>query len=152
MKKLSRLCSFGLGFLAVLASCAGGAETNAGIQQILDQVQAKHTDLVRLTVHAVPAGKTEACAVASTAADKRGKPSDKEDLQAMSTGKEVVLDEGENVDVTVPLPGADGKNIGAVGVTIKGGAGKSRDQLVAQARSIAQSVIDSVRGAKAPLW
>ena len=139
------------GLFVWATGCAGGAAPSAGIQQIVDSVQAKHTDLVRLTVHAVPAGKTQACAVASTAADKRGKPSDPEDLEAMSSGKEVVLDQGGNVDVTVPLPGMDGKNVGAVGVTLKAGS-KSRDQLIGDARNIAQSVIDAVRAAKTPLW
>ncbi|MCC7012779.1 MAG: hypothetical protein IT454_09480 [Planctomycetes bacterium] len=132
--------------------CSSCESTATSAQELVEQVAARHSDVVRLTIHAVPAGGSEARAVASTVAEKRGKPSDPEDLKAMATAEPVVLQEGANVDVTLPLRGADGKPIGATGVTLANPNGLGQAQLVERAQGIARELESAIQAAKAPLW
>lgn len=138
----------------VLAACAS---TDAGpypaAQEVLDEVAARHPGLVRLTLHAVPAGGTQCTQLASTMPERRGRPSDPEDLEAMQTGHEVVLDEPGAVDVTVAiLRAADGKPTAVAGVTLRSAEGTDRDALIQRARSIAGELAAAVQSAGKPLW
>lgn len=107
-------------------------------QAVVESVAAAHTDVVRLTVHAVPAGNSAMVAVASTLADKLGKASDPEDVRAVQTGAVQVLDEAGAVDYTVPVKPVDGKFTAAVGVTLK--AGGDQQAQMAHAKAIAAEV------------
>lgn len=137
----------------VAAGCQGTGQGGAAssAQQIVETVAAKHPEVVRLTLHAVPSGGTQMHAVGSTAPAKRGKPSDPEDARAMQTGEEVVLQEDADLDVTLPLSDAAGKRTAVAGVTLKG-AGKTREQLLADARAIAAEMNAAIRVAQQPLW
>lgn len=115
----------------------------AKAQSVVESVAKQHPDCVRLTVHCTMEGGTKACA--STVADKIGKASDKEDLDAMRTGETIVLDEAGAIDVTVPINGKDGKYASACGVTMK--AGTPRDQALAKATTIAKAVEAGLGGA-----
>jgi hypothetical protein len=138
--------------LIVLAACASTKRPYPEAQDVVDRVAAKHPDLVRLTLHAVPSGKTECTQLASTVGKRRGKPSDPEDLEAMRTGKEVVLDEQGAIDVTVPILMKGGKATAVTGVTLRAAEGSNRNALVARARVIAGEVAAEVRAAGKPLW
>lgn len=127
------LCSLPL---LVLASCASAPDPQA--QSLVESIAHKNADIVRLTVHTMPAGATGYKAVASTSSSKLGKPSDPEDLQAMQTGDIVVLDETGAIDVTVPILMKQGKYSAATGVTVKESLGK--DAAIALARKIAGDV------------
>ncbi|MFM1874156.1 MAG: hypothetical protein RL398_3578 [Planctomycetota bacterium] len=107
-------------------------------QAAVEAVAAAHQEVVRLTVHAVPAGGTGMVAVASTLADKLGKASDPEDVRAVQTGAVQVLDEAGAVDYTVPVKPVDGKFTAAVGVTLK--AGGDQQAQMAHAKAIAAEV------------
>jgi len=140
--------------VAVLGACSS-ADKNPyqAAQTVLDEVAGQHADLARLTLHATPMGKSDLVQIASTMAERRGKPSDPEDLEAMRTGKEVVRDEPEAVDVTVPiLPGADGKATAVAGVTLHTSESMSKDDLVKQAHAIAEELAAAVQAAGKSLW
>lgn len=130
--------------LTVVPACksTGCCETCVDPQAVVEQIAKEHPECTRLTVHCTPAGETAAIACASTAADKKGKPSDPEDLRAMQTGQTVVLDEAGALDVTVPICAKDGKHMAACGVTLKGAG--SRDQQIAAATAIAKKVESSL--------
>ena len=139
-------------FVTMLAACASTKSPYPAAQDIVDGVAAKHPELVRLTLHAVPEGKTECTQVASTAKGRRGKPSDPEDLDAMKTGRQVVLDEPGAVDVTVPILRKGGKPTAVTGVTLRAAEGADRATLVNKARAIAEEVAIAVRAAGKPVW
>jgi hypothetical protein len=139
-------------FVTMLAACASMKAPYPAAQDIVDGVAAKHPDLVRLTLHAVPADKTECTQVASTAKKRRGKPSDPEDLEAMKTGKHIVLDEPGAIDVTVPILRSRGKATAVTGVTLRAEEGADRAALVSKAHAIAEEVASAVRAAGKPVW
>lgn len=140
--------------VALLAACAstGGDVPYPEAQQLIDRIAAEQTDLVRLTLHAVPTGKTECIQLASTTPERRGKPSDPEDLDAMRTGKEVVLNEPGALDVTVPILAKGGKPTAIAGVTLRSDKMADRDALIQRAKKIADSLAAAVSASSKPLW
>ena len=145
-----RLVSFLL--FAMLGACASTKSPYPAAQDIVDGVAAKHPELVRLTLHAVPEGKSECMQLASTVAGRRGKPSDPEDLKAMKTGRQVVLDESGAIDVTVPILRVNGIATAVAGVTLGMKDGDDRAALVSKARGIAEELAAAVRAAGKPVW
>ena len=138
-------------FVAMLGACASMKTPYPAAQDIVDGVAAKHPELVRLTLHAVPEGK-ECTQVASTLKKRRGKPSDPEDIEAMKTGREIVLDESGALDVTVPILRVNGKPTAVAGVTLRMEEGASRFALVNKARAIAEELARAVHAAGKPVW
>lgn len=134
----------------VAAGCQSTAAPCADTQAVVESVAKQHPDCVRLTVHSAPPAGGAWCVIASTSADKLGKPSDKEDLDAMGTGRTVVLDEPGAVDVTVPILLKDAKWRATCGVTVKAAAGANRQQLVDNANSIAKAVEASMAAKSLP--
>jgi hypothetical protein len=125
---------------ALLPGCQSPQALRPDLQALVEKIAKEHTDIVRLTVHTEPPGGGSLCAVASTSADKLGKPSDPEDLRAIETGKAVVLDEAGAVDVTVPVLQRAGQWKAAVGVTLRGAAGQTQEQATAKATQIAKTI------------
>lgn len=142
--------------LLVLAACASLRNDDdtpyPESQEVVDRVAERHDDLVRLTLHAVPQGESECTQVASTSPERRGRPSDPEDLQAMRTGEEVVLAEPGAIDVTVPILVRDGNPTAVAGVTLRAEQGADREALVSRARGIARELESEVRSAGGRLW
>lgn len=130
-------------FALLAVGCTAKVESTSPADtaaQTAIEAAAKATpDVVRLTVHMQQANGSSV-AVASTSADKLGKPSDKEDVQAMQTGQTVVLDEKDAVDVTVPVMQKDGKWTAAIGVTLKAPAGADKEALKKKAAEIASGI------------
>lgn len=128
-------------FAAFAASCASTSSccgTKCDPQAVVEQVAKANPTVTRLTVHCKQAdGSAVACA--STSAEKKGKASDKEDLQAMDSGTAVVLEEQNGLDVTVPMMKKDGKFAAACGVTFAD-KGLDRAAAVKQAETIAKAV------------
>lgn len=149
--RCARLLFSLVAFAAVGCQGMGGNEQFASAQQTLQSVAANYPNLVRLSLHATPAGTSQMKAIASTSASKRGTPSDPEDVAAVQDGKESVLEEGGNLDVTLPIADASGQRIAAAGITLKND-GRSRDQLITDARTIAGQLGSAVRAAGKPLW
>ncbi|MHC4847831.1 MAG: hypothetical protein ACYTEG_05175 [Planctomycetota bacterium] len=139
--------------VAMLGACASMKKSPyPAAQDIVDGVAAKHPELVRLTLHAVPADKAECTQVASTMKKRRGKPSDPEDLKAMKTGQQIVLDEEGAVDVTVPILRVNGKPTAVAGVTLSMEPGANKAALINKARGIAEELAAAVRAAGKPVW
>lgn len=140
--------------LFALSCCAEPAEEDrfAVAQAIVESVVANHPDLVRLTIHAVPTGETASRIIACNVAEKRGQPSDPEDLQAMKTLETVILHESEMLDVTAPILDPAGRAIGATGITLNAGESATEEALVEKAHSIARELMEAIRDADGPLW
>lgn len=117
-------------------------------QTIVEAVAKDYPNVTRLTVHAVPPTGGGHVAVASTLAEKLGKPSDPEDLKAMKNGETVVIEETGGLDVTVPICSKEGKFTAAAGVTFKTEKGSDQRQLVELAKAIAKVLEDKMAAAK----
>lgn len=115
----------------------------ADAQALVESVARQNPECTRLTLHCAMAGGTKCCA--STLAAKVGQPSDREDLEAIQTGRPVVLDETGALDVTVPIREQEGRFHAACGVTLKS-AGMTREQAVTKATAIAAAVDKGLQG------
>ena len=124
------------------------AEQFGQVQEVVDQIVVTHARLVRLTVHAVPAGQTESKIIACNIREKIGKTSDPEDIDAMRTRKPVILREGTNLDVTMPILNDAGQVIGATGITFRDDGSGDENELIAEARRIAEEVAAGIQSAK----
>jgi hypothetical protein len=109
-------------------------------QKLVDELAAKHPELVRIGLHLTPPTGSENLIVASNVASKIGQKSDPEDLAAMRTGKPVALREQGNFDVTLPLHDASGKVIGAIGLTFKPAANEQEAAAIQRAQSITRDL------------
>lgn len=141
--------------VAVLGACASTSQDVtpfAKAQVVVDGVAARHPDVVRLTLHAVPSGSSQCTMLASTAPGRAGKPSDPEDLQALETGMPVVLDEEDALDVTVPILLEDDKPTAVAGVTLRRSADSDRAVLIGRAKAIAEELASAARAAGMPPW
>jgi hypothetical protein len=121
-------------------------------QELVNNMVSKHPDLVRLTIHAVPAGEEASKIIACNIKEKIGKLSDPEDLEAMKTGKTVTLKEGDNLDVTAPIFDKAGKPIAATGITLRFRKGESENEVIEKAKSIAEELTIAIQAADKPLW
>lgn len=141
-------------FVAALGACTSSESPApfAQAQVLVDGVAARHPDLLRLTLHAVPTGGTVCTQLASTLPERRGKPSDPEDLQALETGAAVVLEEPDALDVSVPILFESGKPSAIAGVTLRAAADSDRAILIARAKAIAEELASAAREAGKPQW
>lgn len=139
--------------LFLFAACGAlGGSQNPEAQKLVGAVAQRYTEIVRLTLHAVPTGGSESRVIASTDTARIGKASDKEDLEAMASGQAVVLEEPEALDVTVPVLPVQGKPTAVVGVTLRHPAGRERAATIARAEEIAKAVADAARASTEPMW
>lgn len=141
MRSLFSFSLVALSLVACHSTSHCDACTNA--QAVVDSVAKQNAECVRLTVHCAMDGGAKCCA--STMAERVGKASDKEDVEAMQTGKNVVLEEPGAIDVTIPIRQEGGKFHSTCGVTLKA-AGMTREQAVAKATTIAKAVEDGLKG------
>jgi hypothetical protein len=142
--------------LALLLYSCGDISDNgahsADVQRLVEQIVAKHPKLVRLTIHAVPTGETESRIIASNISDKLGNLSDPEDLRVMTTKETVVLREGNNLDVTMPILDQAGKAVAATGITLERDGITGEKALVIEAQTIAQELTTGIQAAKRLPW
>lgn len=143
---------FAVPFLLLAACGALGGSENPEAQKLVGAVAQRYTEIVRLTLHAVPTGGSECRVIASTEAARVGRVSDKEDLEAMASGQPVVLEEPEALDVTVPILPVQGKSTAVVGVTLRNPARRDREAVVARAQEIAKAVAEAVQASTDPMW
>lgn len=131
----------------VTASC-GSHHVDTSAQAFIESMAKQNPDVLRLTLHAIPEGGDSYHAIASSNADKLGKPSDPEDLKAMESGETIVLDEDGAIDVTVPIHMRDGKHRAAAGVTMASKVG--REAAITEAKRLAamidRDLLDILRG------
>ncbi|MBI3671013.1 MAG: hypothetical protein HY237_14690 [Acidobacteria bacterium] len=109
-------------------------------QKLVDDLVARHPELIRVGLHVTPRNRTQNLIIASNVAEKIGKRSDPEDLKAMRTGQPVVLREGANFDITLPLHDATGKIIGAMGLTFKPWPGEAEADAIGCTRGLAAEI------------
>lgn len=140
MRIATIVCSFL--FPLFVAGCTAKQPTTGdeGLQSLVDATAKANPDVIRLTVHKANASGGGSTVAASTSAEKLGKPSDKEDLQAMETGQTVVLEEKDALDITVPAMQKDGKWTAAIGVTLKAPAGTDKEALKKRASEVASGL------------
>ena len=143
--------------LLALLLCSCGASSDNGdesadVQRLVEQTVARHPKLVRLTVHAVPTGETESRIIASNISDKLGNVSDPEDLRVMTTKEIVVLREGNNLDVTMPILDTAGKPVAATGITLEEDDVTGETALMMEAQMIAQELTTGIQAAKRLPW
>ena len=139
----------------LLCSCGASSvngEESADVQRLVEQIVAKHPKLVRLTIHAVPTGETESRIIASNISDKLGNLSDPDDLRVMTTKETVVLREGNNLDVTMPILDQAGKAVAATGITLERDGITGEKALVMEAPTIAQELTTGIQAAKSLPW
>ena len=144
-----------LAVLALVALSACGSfrrDSFPEAQQLVSAVAQRYTEVIRLTLHTVPSGETELRTIASTDPARVGRPSDPEDVQAMRSGEEVVLEESEAIDVPVPVLQLQGAATAVVGVTLRHPAGRAREATVLRAREIARAVANAVQRSPEPMW
>ncbi len=113
-------------------------------QKLVDDLAAKHPDLVRIGLHLTPPNSSDNIIAACNIAARIGQKSDPEDLQAMRTGKPVVLREEGNFDVTLPLHTASGKVIGAIGLTFEPRSNEKESSAVVRARTMARELENQI--------
>jgi len=118
-------------------------------QAIVDEIMVRHSDLVRLTIHAVPAGGHRSRVIASTYPGKLNQWSDPEDVETLETGEPVEMTEGADLDYTAPVLDSSGAVIAAVGVTVTGTA---RPAMLASAKEIAGETSRAIVDAPGKLW
>ncbi len=109
-------------------------------QKLVDELAAKHPELVRIGLHLTPPNSSDNIIVACSLATRIGQKSDPEDLTAMRTGKPVVLKEAGNFDVTLPLHTVTGRVIGAIGLTFKPQGNERESAAAERAKKMAAEV------------
>ncbi|MGH9713055.1 MAG: family 16 glycoside hydrolase [Candidatus Acidiferrales bacterium] len=109
-------------------------------QQLVNELVARHPELVRIGMHVTPPNKPDNIIVACNVPERIGRKSDLEDLKAMNSGQPVVMKEGENFDVTLPLHDAVGKAIGAIGLTFRPLPGEQDKDAVRRAQVMAHEI------------
>jgi len=109
-------------------------------QKLVDELAARHPELIRIGLHLTPPDRLDNIIVACNIAARVGQKSDPEDLKAMHTGQPVVLKEQGNFDVTLPLHNAFGKVIGAIGLTFEPQGDEPESRAAERAKKIAAEV------------
>lgn len=107
-------------------------------QKLVDELAMRHPEIARIGLHLTPPGAPDNIIIASNIPAKIGQRSDPEDLKAMQSSTAVVLKEGTNFDVTLPLHDATGRIIGAIGLTLSPKQGEREADVVKRAIAIAQ--------------
>jgi hypothetical protein len=140
--------------LAALAACSSPSQDSSGArsataQAIVDRAAGQHAEIARLSIHAIPPGESSPRIVASTVAGRLGEPSDPEDVRALDGGEEIVLQEGKNLDYTMPVRDQAGRTLAVIGITISGTTG-GKDAMLARAKELANELAGELRAAK--IW
>src|SRR5262245_39558820 len=137
------LCTIGVLCVAG-AGCTKEVGGNAAIQAVVDATAKKDPDILRLTVHCAAADRKSTVVLASTLPAKIGKSSDKEDLDALATGKTIVLEEPNARDFSVPVLPQNGEPTHVIGVTLKAPPDANKEALQAKAAEIANSLAAAI--------
>jgi hypothetical protein len=117
-------------------------------QQLVDKLAADHPDLLRVALHVTPPKKSDNLIIPCNLPERIGRKSDPEDLQAMRMGQPILLKEGENFDVTLPLHDAAGRTIGAIGLTFKPRPGEQDPAATRRARAMAGQIEKQIASAE----
>lgn len=83
-------------------------------QQLIVRIKAEHPEIQKLSLHAVPPGRSESAIIASNLPEKIGKLSSPGDLQTVAAGEPNVhrIDKDQFWDTFVPVHDRNGRVIG----------------------------------------
>ena len=127
-----------------LSASASASSSGIYAQRLVDELAARHPELVRIGMHVTPPNKSDNIIIACNLSERIGWKSDAEDLKAMKSGQPVVLKEDGNFDVTLPLHDAAGKAIGAIGLTFKPLPGEKSEGAARRARAMAREIENQI--------
>lgn len=112
--------SFGLMSILAGAQKPGASEGSAYVrinaplaQGLVDKAMAKHSDIEKLGIHAVPPGETENVIIACSIRSKNGKKSSAADLEKLARAKPTAarIDTQEIFDLLLPITDAHGGDL-----------------------------------------
>lgn len=107
-------------------------------QKLVEEAHAKHPETDEIGISTTT---SRGCVgIASTDRSDIGEKCEKEDLDAMHTGKPVTEKEKDGFDVSLPLHDSSGKPVGSIGIEFKLSAGQSEASVVKQAQGIAREM------------
>lgn len=114
-------------------------------QAVLIKVKARHDDIVKLGLHAVPPGETDNVIIANITPSKIGKKSSAKDLEklARATPIAVRVDKDQIFDLLIPITDANGGDLGGGFVVMEVPYAKASDQ--AEALKIGVAIRDEVQ-------
>lgn len=115
------------------------------IERIVAAVKARHSEIVKLGVHAVPPGDTRNAIIASDNLQKIGKLSSESDLQKLAAGKEVAarIDKDKIFDLFLPLTDVRGGDLNGGFVVMEVPFAKASNE--AEALAIGVGIRDEVK-------
>jgi hypothetical protein len=138
--------------LVVLSACAASPESkeptasevsSSSSQMLVDRFANQYPEIARLSIHKQrPDGDWRI--VASTVTGRVGERSDAEDAQALKTSSAIVLQEGHNLDYTVPVRDERGRTLAIIGLTLTGTVG-DRATLLSRAEQISGQIATEIR-------
>ena len=108
------------------------------VQQLAEEVRAKHPELVYLNLRTIPPGRTESFKVASSPPSRGGK-SDAGDLEAEHTGKpfiQPIKNAPQEFQILLPMREHSGKIIGNIAMRMKLGPGKTSSDALKLAEKV----------------
>jgi hypothetical protein len=119
------------------------AQTKASIgksfaQKLVEATQMKHAETDEIGISATT--RRGCIGIASTDKGDIGEKCEKDDVEAMQTGKPFVEKEKDGFDVSLPLHDSTGKLIGVVGIGFKAAAGQTKVSVTEQAHKIASEM------------
>lgn len=109
---------------------------NKFAQKLLERLALSYREIARISIHFTPKGSSDNIIIACTDEQKIGKLSDPEDLKVLVTGGTVLLKEGNNFDITMPIRDRQNKIIAVTGITLKGLVVKSEKVALGRAKVI----------------
>jgi hypothetical protein len=82
-------------------------------QSIIVKVKARHDDIVKLGLHAVPPGLKDNVIIANDAPEKVGKKSSAADLEKLAQSKAIAvpLEKSKTFDLLIPITAANGDDL-----------------------------------------
>jgi hypothetical protein len=132
----------------LLGSTSASAAEKIYAQRLVDKLTADHPDLLRVALHITPPKESDNLIIACNLPERIGRKSDPEDLEAMRTGQPILLREGKDFDVTLPLHEAAGTTIGAIGLTFKPLPGEQDPAATRRARAMAGQIEKQIASAE----
>jgi len=143
MRSMIRKAAALIGILAMTAPILLSRGTpKIYAQKLVDEVVAKHPDLLVFAMHVTAPGVTDNTIIASNVPSIIGKKSDADDLKAIDSPQPVteVSKDGTRFEVLLPLRDRTGKAIGALVTVFPYKAGDDQKKLIRRAAALRNQV------------
>jgi hypothetical protein len=139
MRSTKQRAAWAAGILLMTAVAASAqAAKNIYAQQLVDEVAAKHPDVVVFAMHVTAPGQSDNTIIASNVPAIIGKKSDADDLKAVASPEPVteVARDHRRFEVLMQLQDRRKKTIGAVAAVFKYAPGDNQARLIRRAVAI----------------